>query len=126
MELMMEFFDAEKLEDKLGILQKMEVLEEIDDHVASDTADFIAAYFDEAETGRINRLQPVRLAKALDTWQRDHRPLAVGLNEANGSTVVGATLDAQHIHTALRKLILHECGIRSRADGGDQAGFTAC
>jgi hypothetical protein len=38
MELMMEFFDADKLEDKLDIIQKMEVLEEIDDHVIDNLA----------------------------------------------------------------------------------------
>lgn len=38
MELMMQFFDADKLEDKLDIIQKMEVLEEIDDHVIDNLA----------------------------------------------------------------------------------------
>ena len=49
MELMMEFFDAEKLEDKLGILQKMEVLDEIDDHVIDNLAASMDVVIDEGD-----------------------------------------------------------------------------
>ena len=38
MDLMMQFFDAEKLEEKLDVIQKMEVREEIDDHVIDNFA----------------------------------------------------------------------------------------
>jgi hypothetical protein len=49
MELMMEFFDAEKLEDKLDILQKMEVREEINDHVIDNFAASMDVVIDDGD-----------------------------------------------------------------------------
>ena len=49
MELMMQFFDADTLEEKLGIIQKMEVLEEIDDHVIDNLAATLDVVIDDGD-----------------------------------------------------------------------------
>ncbi len=49
MELMMQFFDADTLEEKLSIIQKMEVLEEIDDHVIDNLAASMDVVIDDGE-----------------------------------------------------------------------------